>query len=224
MKLTPEIIVIGTGATLANAQLWLGPIARACAKWKITSTNSVAAFLSNIGVESASLTALVENLNYSAQGLANTWPTRFSVNSKATPLVPTQLAQSIARKPEQIANAAYANRMGNGDAASGDGWRYRGRGLKQVTGKDNYRRCGQAIGFDFVSDPDQMATSKEYAADSAAWFFASNGLIELSDNGEISKVIKVINGAAPSDVNKGPLRIKRYMDVKKSAIDWGDQK
>src|SRR3979490_363444 len=103
-------------------------------RFAIVTPARISAFIAQCGHESAQLTQLVENLNYGAQALQSTWPTRF----------PAALAARVARKPEQIANIAYASRMGNGPAASGDGWKYRGRGLIQITGKDGYQNCGAA--------------------------------------------------------------------------------
>lgn len=97
-----------------------------------------------------------ENLNYSASGLANNWPARFAVNPKAKPRIPNSLALSLARNPQAIANCCYANRMGNGTPASGDGWRYRGRGLPQTTGKVNYMWAKELTGIDVVSHPELM--------------------------------------------------------------------
>ncbi|HCE9914838.1 TPA: glycoside hydrolase family 19 protein, partial [Pseudomonas aeruginosa] len=110
----------------------------AMGRFGITSPVRVVAFLAQVGHESSQLTRLVENLNYSAQGLAATWPSRYLGADGQ----PNALAQRLARKPRAIANNAYASRNGNGDEASGDGWRYRGRGLLQITGRSNYRAAG----------------------------------------------------------------------------------
>ncbi|WP_130926161.1 glycoside hydrolase family 19 protein, partial [Pseudomonas extremaustralis] len=103
-------------------------------RYSIVGTPRAAAFIAQVGHESGQLTRLVENLNYSADGLMKTWPSRFDLVR----------ATACARKPEQIANVVYADRMGN--AGPGDGWKYRGRGLIQVTGKTNYAACGEALG------------------------------------------------------------------------------
>ncbi|MDT3457375.1 hypothetical protein ROV96_19440 [Stenotrophomonas pavanii] len=106
----------------------------------------MAAFLAHVGHESASLTRTVENLNYGAQGLADTWPSRYAVEPKAKPRKPNDLARALDRKPVAIGNDAYANRMGNGSEASGDGYRYRGRGPIQNTGRANYVAIRDALG------------------------------------------------------------------------------
>lgn len=114
-----------------NAGVFVSAINRAAARYDITSRVRLAAFLAQAGHESAELTRLVENLNYGAAGLANTWPGRFAVDPTARQRVPNGLALRLERQPEAIANAVYGNRMGNGPAASGDGWRYRGRGCSR---------------------------------------------------------------------------------------------
>lgn len=97
-----------------------------------------------------------EGLNYSAQAMANTWPSRYAVDSKDKVKVPNATAKRLANNPKAIANHCYANRMGNGDEASGDGWKFRGRDYCQTTGKDNYRRCGSYAGVDLVVFPDRI--------------------------------------------------------------------
>ncbi|WP_338523379.1 glycoside hydrolase family 19 protein [Pseudomonas batumici] len=152
--------------------------------YQIVTTQRVAAFLAQVGHESGQLTQLVENLNYGASGLVATWPSRFSAT----------LAAQVARQPEQIANIAYANRMGNGDASSGDGWAFRGRGLIQITGRTNYQACGDALGVDLIGNPDLLA-QPQYAALSAAWYWATNGLNTLADAGSFDAITQRINGA-----------------------------
>ena len=162
---------------------------RAMARYKIDSPARAAAFLAQIGHESTGLTVAVENLNYSAQGLANTWPNRYRAEDGA----PNELAHKLARKPEQIANHTYANRMGNGTPESGDGWKYRGRGFIQTTGKNNYHELGQGLGINVVAVPD-LLLQPEYAALSAAYFWHANGLNELADTGRFDLITRKING------------------------------
>jgi putative chitinase len=175
----------------------------------------MAAFIANIGVESDGLTALVENLNYSAEGLARTWPNRYAVDPGAKAPVPNAKALAIARNPTKIANATYADRMGNGPESSGDGWKYRGRGLMQITGKSNYAALSRSIGIDLVANPDRLC-EPEVAAISAAWFFAANGCIDLAERHSFDSVVRVINGKAPSKSNHGPLRTSRYLACAKA--------
>lgn len=144
----------------------------------------LAAFLAQCGHESNGFTDLVENLNYSAEGLMKTWPRRFTA----------VLAQQCARKPELIANFAYANRMGNGPYASGDGWRYRGRGLIQLTGADIYREFAEAIGRSLDQTIAYLET-KAGAVHSACWFWTDvKKLNLLADQGNTLEVTKRING------------------------------
>ncbi|WP_236214453.1 glycoside hydrolase family 19 protein [Metapseudomonas otitidis] len=176
-----------------NAGVFVSAINRAAARYDITSRVRLAAFLAQAGHESAELTRLVENLNYGAAGLANTWPVRFALDPTARPRQPNGLAQRLERQPEAIANCVYADRMGNGPAASGDGWRYRGRGLFQITGRAQYQRCGNALGLPLVEHP-ELLERPEHAALSAAWFWEDNGLNALADAGDFEAVTRRING------------------------------
>lgn len=162
---------------------------RAMARYKIDSPVRVAAFLAQIGHESAGLTATVENLNYSAAGLAATWPKRYRDPDGK----PNELAERIARNPEQIANHTYADRMDNGGVESGDGWKYIGRGYIQTTGRENYTNLAQGTGINFVAVP-ALLEQPEYAALSAAYFWQVNGLNELADAGQFKLITKRING------------------------------
>ena len=150
-------------------------------RYGIVGAPRAAAFIAQVGHESGQLTRLVENLNYSADGLMKTWPSRFD----------SVRATAAARNPEQIANIVYAGRMGN--AAPGDGWKYRGRGLIQVTGKTNYAACGEALGLDLINQP-ELLEQPQYAAMSAAWFWSANGLNSLADAGDLTKITQRING------------------------------
>jgi len=201
MNITLEYLMKATGATQANAGKYLPSVQRACKDYGIDTPQRVAGFLSQIGHESGGLAMVEENLNYSAEGLANTWPRRFAAkradgsyekNAKGRNL-PNAKALELHRNPTKIANSVYASRMGNGDEASGEGWRYRGRGLKQLTGKNNYTLCGSALGKDLVADPDLLLEPLD-AALSAAWFWSTNGLNALADVGDVEAMTKRING------------------------------
>lgn len=153
----------------------------------IPSLQATAHFVGNTYHETGGFRVFEENLNYSANGLIKTWPTRF------TP----ETAKIYARQPEKIANKVYANRMGNGDEASGDGYRYRGAGALQTTGKNNYRLFGEYLGVDLLTNPDLVAT--EYALESAIFYFSSNKLWRMASevNDEaIQKVRKAVNGGS----------------------------
>lgn len=174
----------------------------AMARYQINSPSRVAAFIAQVAHESANLTRLVENLNYSAQGLAANWPRRFAIDANAFPPQPNPLALSIARNPQAIANNVYANRMGNDAPESGDGWKYRGQGLLQITGKDNFRAAGVALGLDLLAHP-ELLQQPDTAALSAAQFWSVNGLNALSDTGNFSDIGSVINTGKRGNVPAG---------------------
>lgn len=162
---------------------WLDAINAAMAQYQINTKLRISAFLAQVLHESGRLSAVSENLNYSASGLMKTWPNRFD----------TALANSCARNPQKIANVVYANRMGNGSADSGDGWNYRGRGLIQCTGKSNYMAFSQSSGANCIANPDLVSTP-QYAALSAGWFWDSKGLNSYADRGDLVSITKRING------------------------------
>jgi putative chitinase len=144
-----------------------------------------AAFIAQCAHESGCFRTLVENLNYSQEGLRKVFGKYFPDDATAA---------KYARNPEAIANRVYANRMGNGDEASGEGWKYRGRGLIQLTGKDNYTRCGKAIGADLViANPDYLLTI-EGAVKSALWFWTANKINTFADKEDLVGMTKKING------------------------------
>jgi putative chitinase len=149
----------------------------------INTLNRRAAFIAQTAVESNSYRAITENLNYSAQGLLKTFPTHFTAAEAA----------AYARQPEKIANRAYCNRMGNGDENSGDGWKYRGRGFLQLTGKDNYTHCAADTKFDFVGNPDYAATVSG-AFVSAVWYWEKHKINDWADKDDIKTVSHIVNG------------------------------
>lgn len=212
IKITQQNLIDLCGAHPAIAYSSLAGIQAAMDKYQISANaNRVAAFLANIGVESAGLQLKRENLNYSAQRMAQVWPNRYAVDPKATVKQPNALANSLAGNPVAFGNNVYANRLGNGDAASGDGYNYRGGSYIQTTGKSNYQAAFKRMGLPLDSDPDILTSDVESAAEAAASFFATSGCNARADNGDINSVIKIINGSAPSDVNHGPLRTSRYL-------------
>ncbi|MCS9556842.1 glycoside hydrolase family 19 protein, partial [Pseudomonas aeruginosa] len=158
--------------------------------------------------ESSQLTRLVENLNYSAQGLAATWPSRY----RGADGKPNALALNLARHPQATANNTYASRNGNGDEASGDGWCYRGRGLLQITGRANYRAAGAGLGQPLEQEP-ELLEQPEWAAISAAWWWASHDLNELADRGEFAAITRRINGGLNGQAERLALweRAKRVL-------------
>jgi putative chitinase len=161
---------------------WLESLTAAFQRFDISTPERQAAFIGQCAHESGNFKTLQENLNYSAKGLHATWPSRFPSE---------EAAQPFHRNPEKIANKVYSGRMGNTD--EGDGWKYRGRGLIQLTGKDNYRLASDALGVDFVADPD-LVLSKEYAALTAAWYWNKRGLNKEADAKDFTGMTKKING------------------------------
>jgi putative chitinase len=161
---------------------WFEPLTNTFSKFEIDTPNRQAAFIGQCGHESNNFRTLEENLNYSANALMRVWPSRFPDND---------VAEKYANKPEKIANKVYSGRMGNTE--DGDGWKYHGRGLIQLTGKDNYTRCGEALGIDLVNNPD-LLLEPEFAAASAGWFWRKHGLNQLADLGDWVAITKRING------------------------------
>ena len=155
-------------------------------KFQINTPLRLAHFLAQCGHESGGFKAVNENLNYSADGLKKIFGKYF----------PGNLNESYARQPEKIASRVYASRMGNGDETSKEGWKFRGRGYIQLTGKQNYTSFAQAMDESVLENPDLVAT--KYPLASAAWFFSKNGLNALADKGAddatVTTVTKRVNG------------------------------
>lgn len=174
------------GLSAELAARWYLHIDAAMKEFGITAVNDQAMFIAQLGHESAGFTTLVENFNYSVDGLKKTFGKRL------TPYQCEMLGRvdgkQTAHQP-QIANLVYGGRMGN--IAEGDGWKYRGRGLLQITGRENYTKCGTALKLDLVSTP-ELLVQERHAARSAAWFFALRGCLLYS--GDIVRVTQIING------------------------------
>jgi putative chitinase len=156
-------------------------------KFQINTPLRLAHFLAQCGHESGGFRATQENLNYSAKGLAGIFKKYFPTEAAATP---------YARQPQKIASKVYGNRMGNGPESTGEGFKFRGRGYIQLTGKENYTAFGKSINEDMTANPDKVAT--DYALLSAAWFFSKNGLHKIADEGSsdvvVTKITKRVNG------------------------------
>ncbi len=187
------------------AGIFLPALNRAMARYKIDSRVRQAAFLAQVGHESGQLRNLVENLNYGAEGLAATWPGRY----RGADGKPNAKAIGLARKPEAIANDAYAGR--NGNIRPGDGWDFRGRGLLQVTGRSNYTAAGAGLGLPLEDQP-QLLEQPEHAAMSAAWWWAKHGLNEMADAGRFQDIGSVINTGKPGRVPHGAAERKALYD------------
>jgi len=161
---------------------WEIPLNQVFVKYDLDTPKRQAAFIGQCAVESANFTRLQENLNYSAQRLTQVWPSRFpNIN----------MAEAYAHNPEKLADFVYAGRMGN--LQDGDGWKFHGRSLIQLTGRENYANCGSGIGVDLIDNPDLLLTPK-YAALSAGWYWNRKQLNLLADSGDIETMTKRING------------------------------
>ncbi|MBU3895406.1 glycoside hydrolase family 19 protein [Serratia rubidaea] len=182
------------GLSQALAGRWVEPVSRAMDEFGIVTPAQQAMFIAQIRYESAGMTCLVESFNYSVRGLA-------VFGAHLSPQARARLGRQPGERrvpPERqqaIANAVYGGRFGNGAPSTGDGWRYRGRGLKQITFADNYRACGEGLGVDLLSHPEWLEQDV-YAARSAAWFWHAHGLNACADRGDFAGTTRVINGTA----------------------------
>ena len=168
--------------TLGIDPKWEEPLQAAFDKYDINTPKRQAAFIGQCAHESANFKVLQENLNYSAEGLIKTWPSRFSTK---------EIADQYARNPAKIAGKVYNGRLGN--TSEEEAAKYLGRGLIQLTGKENYERCGSAIGVDLINEP-TLLVEPNHAAMSAGWFWNKKGLNELADSQEHGQITKRING------------------------------
>jgi putative chitinase len=166
------------------ADHWFEALCQILPDYDINTVPRVAAFLAQTAHESGGYRAIKENLNYKAESLVKVWPRYFP--DMAT-------AKSYEKQQERIANRAYANRMGNGDEASGDGWKFCGRGLIQLTGKNNYTLYAESLEIS-LDEASEHLTTFEGCVQSAAWFWESNNLNVEADAGDIKKMTKKING------------------------------
>lgn len=175
------------------AARWFQPIDAAMTEFGINSADDQAMFIAQVGHESGGFTCIVENLNYSVEGLKATFGKYFPGNTAE------QYGRTATQPANQkaIANIVYAHRMGN--VAENDGWNYRGRGLIQITGHDNYRDCGAGLGADLLLVP-QLLEQDAYAARSAAWFYTAKGCLKHS--GDVKAVTKIINGGSNGLVDR----------------------
>jgi putative chitinase len=162
---------------------WVDPLNATFARFNIITPIQQASFIGQCGHECGNFKTLEENLNYRAETLMKLWPKRFNVGN----------VNDYARNPKKIANMVYSNRMGNRDEASGDGFRFRGRGCIQLTGHANYFHAGQACGVDFVMEPDLVATPM-YAAMTAGWFWDTHKLNDYANQRDYVGMTKKING------------------------------
>jgi len=163
---------------------WVDALNETFQRFEILTPRQQAAFIGQCGHECGNFKTLEENLNYRAATLMKLWPKRFPT---------VDIAAEFAGKPQRIANKVYASRMGNRDEASGDGWRFRGRGCVQLTGSDSYFHAGKALGVDFWANPDLVATP-QYAALTAGWFWSTRKCNQLAEAADWLGLTKKING------------------------------
>ena len=169
-------------------------------KFQINTPLRLAHFLAQCGHESGGFKATQENLNYSADGLKKIFPKYF----------PGNIAESYARNPEKIASKVYGGRMGNGGEETKEGYKFRGRGYIQLTGKENYTSFAKSIGEDTVANPDLVAT--KYALASAGWFFSKNGLNAISDKGADDATVTAVTQRVNGGTIGLPDRIKHFKE------------
>lgn len=166
-------------------QAWVGPLQEACARFEINTIRRIAAFIGNLAHESGFKVGARENMNYSAKRLAEVWPSRFRG--------PNALARSLDRKPELIANHVYANRMGNGGPQTGDGFKFRGNGPIQLTGRANHTAFAKAMNMT-VDEATAWIGTVEGGVMSAAWFWEENDINRLADTPGVEDEVRRING------------------------------
>lgn len=201
MNISKELLVESHTCSEEMADKWLDALNATCERFEINTPERIAGFLSQIGHESGGFKFVIENLNYSAPALRTVFGKYFHDDSQAN---------AYARQPEKIANKVYANRMGNGDEDSGDGFKYRGRGLLQCTGKDTYAAFGNAVGVDAVDNPENLE-SPELACLSAGWFWSTRHLNSLADAKDIVGMTKRVNGGT-NGLDDRQTRYAKIMD------------
>jgi putative chitinase len=167
-----------------NLDHWYESLCEILPDYDINTVQRVSAFLAQCAHESGGFRAIKENLNYKAESLCKVWP-RYFPN--------IDIARQYAQQPEKIANRAYGGRMGNGPEESGDGWKFCGRGLIQLTGKDNYSRYAAST-EQTLDEASEHLTTFEGCVQSAAWFWEANNLNQFADSGDILTMTKRING------------------------------
>lgn len=184
IQVTTELL-IKCGIRPTQARAFELPLQYACDRYEINTARRLAAFIGQCAIESADFTSLEESLYYTTVG-------RIREVYKLS--VPTDaMALALLRKPQALANQAYANRNGNGNVASGDGWKYRGRGMIHLTGKDNYSLAAFCNQRPYLESPDLVAKPAD-AALTAAWFFSHNGCNQMADSWETDKITRTVNG------------------------------
>ena len=191
--LTEKLISNATGATSERAKAWRPHLQAACERFGIDTTRRAVGFLSQIGHESGGLTTLSENLNYSSDALLKLFGRHRISQQDAVKFGRTKYQQADQVALSNILYGGIFGRRNLGNTQQGDGWRYRGRGLKQITGRANYAAAGAALGLDLLEDPD-LVLEHENAANTAGWFWHENGLNQAADRGDVAAMTRKING------------------------------
>jgi putative chitinase len=184
-----------TGATRENALKYLPHLQAACDKYDINTPQRVSGFLSQIGVESGGLSTVTENLNYKVSAILALFG-RHRISEADANKFGRNDATGQKANQETLANLLYGGEFGRknlGNTEPGDGWRFRGRGLKQLTGRSNYKRCGDDLDVDLIANPD-WALTPDGAAATAGWFWGKNGLNAIADTGDVRAMTKRVNG------------------------------
>ena len=198
----PELLACGVQPTQARVY---GPMmADALAVFEINTRTRVAAFLAQVAVESANFTRTEESLFYTTpERIRAMWPYR---------VASLQAAAALCRNPQALANTVYSNRLGNGDPSSGDGWRYRGRGLIQLTGRSNYKVAGDALRVDYILHPELVAEPAD-ALMTAGWFWSSIQANVLADASLIDAVTRKVNGPGMAAADERRSRFEHNLQV-----------
>jgi len=200
--MTPNTLATAMGIPLQRATIWAEALTSAMRFFEINTPQRVAAFIAQIGHESGGLSRLEEDFNYTAERLCQVWPMRFYMPPELPTLYNSNgvivardrvLAEHYQSRPIAVGNLVYANRLGNGDEGSGDGYTYRGRGPIQLTGHINYMLCGETIGYDIAHSPG-LVIEPAVGALTAGWFWRLKGCNELADAGKFEALTSAING------------------------------
>lgn len=202
MNLTPQQLRT-VFPNCRDPNLWASILPKVADEFAINTKDRFAAWLAQVGHESAQFNATRENLSYSVLALVKTWPTRFPTQESAKP---------FERQPERLANYVYGGRLGNGDYASGDGWRFRGGGLIQATGRSNYRAVGDAIGVPLEDQPTKIEVPL-ISARTAGHFWKAHGCNELADARDLEAITVQINGPAKLGEQDRALNLAKLLTV-----------
>lgn len=177
-----------------DPEQWAGALTAAAEEFDISAPHRMAMWLAQLGHECTGFTRFTESFAYSAQRLAEVWPSRYSATHGRGNPIPNELAHRLAGKPDVIASDVYADRMGNGPPATRDGWRYRGRYPIMLTGRNNYTAAEDALGLGLLDDPDALLQDIEGMARVAGWYWCRAQCSEAADRGDFEAVTRAVNG------------------------------